>query len=189
MRKVLLLLLITNSIFASGLAGGKAYIENANFIIKSDNETTIKISDNTGFYLEFYMAPEQDVGADVALGLKYNSFIKSDDNQSVAYITTLYGVGRFEWDIPMIKPFFQVKAGYPYCLDGDYIESYDNASKTYYNDLKGESYFGAGIGVRVLFFDASINYEMSSYKLKSTQWIDEKKVSSSNVNLNIGFKF
>lgn len=188
MKKIIVLFLVISGLsFSAVLAGGKSFLSSGNLIIQDTTNVEIKLDDDTGFYLEYYLTEEES--ADMALGIKYNSYTQKDVGTDVAYVLTLYGVGRWEWDIPGFKPFFQVKAGYPYALDGEYIETYDNADRTATVDMKNDVYLGFGVGIRFLFADASVNYELSQFKLSSTKWTEEKKVSTSNVNFNVGFKF
>lgn len=191
MKKIIMLLLIISGVIqGANIAGGKAYLSNGILSIKDTGgatETNIDISDQNGFYLEFYVNQE-DSPAEVAMGLRYNTFEEKSSGDSVAYVTTIYGVGRFVWDIPLLKPYFQIKAGYPYAIDGTYIEEYQNSSNTGYNDMTGDVYFSAGIGLQLLFADASINYDLNSFQLKSSV-NGEKDVVESHVSLNVGFIF
>jgi len=57
------------------------------------------------------------------------------------------------------------------------------------NDLKGQAYASAGLGVQMFFLDLSLNYEWNTFNLASDSWIGEKDVAQKTFSINLGFKY
>lgn len=87
----------------------------------------------------------------------------------------------------LLKPYVQLRFGYPYFGQSDYINEYNNPLNLYSNDVVGEYYLSTGLGTTISILDISLNYEYNTYKLKSTHF-DELKASS-NISINVGLKF
>lgn len=193
MKKIFLaLILLYCTSYGAGFGAGKTLMSGGTFKIKDDSGTSITINDKAGYFIEYYssaVSSDITVPVDLAVGIKYNFYEEDKTGKSVAHVTTLYGVARFVWDLPLIKPYFQFKAGYPYAWDGDYITEYDNSDGLIYNDLKSESYLSIGLGTQISFVDMSVNYELNNFKLKRSVVNGDKDVTESNVSINIGAKF
>lgn len=194
MKKILIILFSISSFAYGGiLAVGQSSLSNNSFLLKSSPEEKIGINDTNSYYLEFYFLGEDgnilSSPVDVGVGFKYADYTAESNNKDFAAITTFYLVARGEWDAPIIKPYFQLKGGYPYVFDKEFLTEYGNPNETQYNDLKGKEYISIGLGVRVFIADVSINYEINNYKFKSFKWTDEQDVEQRNVSLNMGIKF
>lgn len=194
MKKILIILFSISSFAYGGiLAVGQSSLSNNSFLLKSSPEEKIGINDTNSYYLEFYFLGEDgnilSSPVDVGVGFKYADYTAESNNKDFAAITTFYLVARGEWDVPIIKPYFQLKGGYPYVFDKEFLTEYGNPNETQYNDLKGKEYISIGLGVRVFIADVSINYEINNYKFKSFKWTDEQDVEQRNVSLNMGIKF
>lgn len=193
MKKIIVFLFCISSFAYGGiLALGQSSISSNSFLIKNSPEEKIKMNNSNSYYLEFYFLGEDgnilNSPVDVGLGFKYADYTAESNNKEFAAVTTFYLVARGEWDVSFIKPYFQLKGGYPYVFDKEYLTEYGNPNETEYNDLKGKEYISIGLGLRVFIADVSINYEINNYKFKSFKWNDEKDVEQRNISLNIGIK-
>lgn len=185
MKKIISIFMILSSMsFAYGFAGGKAFASGGTLEVADTPKVEIDTVENTGFYFEFY--PKKLELIEAGVGMKYNSYLEKSTDGEVAQVATLYGVVRFFKEFYSTLPFVQFRAGYPYAIDGDYIKNYNGGVN---NDLKGQAYASAGIGIQLFYLDLSLNYEWNAFNLASDSWVGDKDVAQKTLSINLGFKY
>lgn len=187
MKKIILLLIAISTLsFGAGFSIGKEM----SLSPKLQIDTEVDIEDRMGIYAEVYQGSidVQGLPLEAGVGLRLNSFFETSSDKQAFLSTTIYGIARLAWDLNSIKPYIQMRFGYPYAAEGDYISEYNNPSKTFTNDLQGIYYYSAGLGATIKFVDLSVNYDYTTYKLTSTGF-DEKNASTSLVSIYAGVKF
>lgn len=188
MKKLIILFtLMTGFAYSFEFQVGKELVSNGSFKIEASN--AIDISDDLGIYLEMYSDELniQNLPGKVGVGIKFNNYKQDTTDKSVATVATIYGIWKLEMDA-ISSPYVQLKFGYPYAAEGDYVKEYNNPLNIYYNDLAGVTYLSGGLGMSFSFIDLSVNYDYNIYKMK-TDGFDTKNVSSTNLSFNIGAKF
>lgn len=187
---IVLMLFISSFTYTIDFEVGKEFINNGILTIKDSSDTKVDIKDTNGFYLEVYQGDINISGVPfiAGVGLRLNNYQVSDTDKAIGTVATLYGIARYEADLSILKPYVQLRFGYPYFGQSDYVNEYNNPLSLYNNDMVGEYYMSAGIGTTVSILDISLNYEYNTYKLKSNHF-EELKASSANVSLNFGLKF
>lgn len=187
MKKVFILLFLVSSFsYAIGFSIGKEFTSGVNLKIDDALSSKIDMKDNVGIYAEVSQG-EIDLGgvpAAAGVGIKFNSFF--NDGTQVIAIATLYGVARFEAEFSSFKPYAQLKFGYPYVAEGDYIKTYSIGGNLV-TDVTGTYYFGGGIGATISFVDLSVNYDYNIFKIKTAT--QENNANTGNVSINLGVKF
>lgn len=187
MKKIILLLtLLSSFVYGVGYSVGKEVALSP----KLEIDTKVDIKDNMGIYAEVFQGDidVQGIPLEAGVGLKINSFFDTASDKQAFVATTLYGIARFNWDLASMKPYLQMRFGYPRAVEGDYIAEYNNPTKAFSNDLKGVYYYSAGLGATVKFIDLSVNYDYTTYKLTSTGFA-EKNANTSLISIYVGAKF
>lgn len=189
-RVIILLVLITSFSYAIGFAVGKEFISGGTLTIKNSPATTIDVLDSMGLYIEAYQGNLDISGIPAAagVGIKFNSYTIDGSEEGVGTVATVYGIGRFEWDLSAFKPYAQLRIGYPYVSEGQYLIDYNDPGNTHFNDLVGIYYLSLGIGATISFVDVSVNYDYNNYKFKSGGFGD-MDATSGNIGINLGAKF
>lgn len=187
MRKIFLLMaLISTFSYGVGFSIGKETALSPKLQI----DTEADIEDRIGVYAEVFQGniDVQGLPLEAGVGLRLNSFFETSSDKQAFLTTTIYGIARLAWDLSSFKPYVQMRFGYPYAAEGEYITNYNNPAKTFSNDLQGVYYYSAGIGATIKFVDLSVNYDYTTYKLTSTGF-DDKNANTSLVSVYAGVKF
>lgn len=186
--KKIIMLFITLSTFSYGV--GFSIGKEIALSPKLQIDTEVDLEDRMGIYAEVYQGniDVQGLPLEAGVGLRLNSFFEPSSDKQAFLTATIYGIARLVWDLSSIKPYVQLRFGYPYAAEGDYIAEYNNPTKTFSNDLQGIYYYSAGLGATIKFIDLSVNYDYTSYKLTSTGF-DDKNANTSLISIYAGVKF
>lgn len=176
MKKIIIAFMIVQSVaFSMSFSAGKTFSMGGSVNLPDEKIST---TEKTGYFLEIYPSEQQYIEA--GLGLKFNHYLNSNDNRSVTKLTTLYAIARFKREFIGMNPYIQIRAGFPYSVDGEFIPSG--------RDLEGQIFGSLGIGTQIAFIDWSVNYEFNTYNYtKSTGGSD--KATQNLVTVSLGFKF
>lgn len=176
MKKLFLLfLLISVMVFPYGFAVGKTFSLDGDISLPEGRITT---AERTGYFFEFYPSEQQFLEA--GLGVKFNSYIDNSDNLSVTKLTTIYATARFRRNFGGMYPYIQMRAGFPYAIDGVVLDANKN--------LEGQIFASLGVGAQIAFIDWSLNYEMNTYNYTKLSGGSDR-VLQKLLTASLGFKF
>ena len=176
MKKIIFIFIIVQTmVFSMSFSGGKTFSLSGDMALPDGDVST---SEKTGYFLEFYPSEQEFIEA--GLGLKFNHYLSSEDNATVTRLTTLYAIARFKRNLIGMFPYIQIRAGFPYSVDGELI--------TEGGDLEGQIFGSLGVGTQIAFIDWSVNYEMNTYNYTKTTGGSDR-VLQKLVTVSLGFKF